>query len=130
MERDQLIARQIFVSPLSRRNFNSSGELEDDLREQRSATIAVATCLDADFVDLNAVSRQYLQAIGRGKASRYNLIPSDFTHLNGLGSRIFGTMVGWYLTTSTAAGKDLSPFVYLDPIIVNAIVEGTDIVGA
>ncbi|PMD17793.1 carbohydrate esterase family 12 protein [Hyaloscypha hepaticicola] len=66
-------ARPILVTPLSRRNYNSSGLIIEDLAPQRNATIQVARSNGIDFIDLNAASTKYLNSIGKAKAVTYNL---------------------------------------------------------
>ncbi|EUC28923.1 carbohydrate esterase family 12 protein [Bipolaris zeicola 26-R-13] len=83
----------ILVTPLSRRNFDSAGRIKEDLADMAAATLKVAKQIGAQYIDLNAASTKYLNAIGPDKAHTYNLSPSDNTHLNDGGSIVFGNMV-------------------------------------
>jgi len=103
----------ILVTPISRRNFNSSGLVTEDLAPQRAATIAAANSIGADYIDLNEASTVYLDAIGAADAATYNRITGDFTHLNAVGSIVFGAMVSMLLMTTTSVGAKLEP--YLKP---------------
>ena len=47
----------------------------------------------AVFVDLNAASRRYVNAIGEAPAQAYNWGPGDRTHLNPRGTVVFGRMM-------------------------------------
>src|ERR1700712_2873101 len=96
---------KILVTPISRRNFNSSGLVIEDLADQRVATIAVAQSMGVDYIDLNEESTNYLDAIGSADAATYNRVPNDFTHLNPSGSVVFGDMVSLLLRTTTKVGK-------------------------
>lgn len=91
---------KIFVTSISRRNFNKTTHLViEDLTVQANATIAVAKEISADYIDLNRASTNYLNAIGATNASLYNLIPTDFTHLNVHGQTVFGNMVSLLLNS-------------------------------
>jgi hypothetical protein len=96
---------KILVTPISRRNFNSSGRVVEDLADQRAATIAVAKSIGISYIDLNEASTKYLDAIGSANAATFNRIPTDFTHLNPAGSVVFGDMVSFLLTSTTKAGS-------------------------
>jgi hypothetical protein len=96
------------VTPLSRRKYNSSGLIVEDLAPQREATIQVARSKGIDFIDLNAASTKYLNSIGEAKAVTYNLAAADFTHLNDVGSMVFRDMVSWLLTTTTSLPTTLN----------------------
>lgn len=115
---------KILVTPISRRNFNSSGLVIEDLADQRAATIAVAKSIGVSYIDLNKASTKYLDAIGSANAATYNRIPTDFTHLNPTGSIVFGDMVSSLLTNTTKAGKYLSQFTRPDSRVVAAIDQG------
>ncbi|PCG91466.1 Esterase, SGNH hydrolase-type, subgroup [Penicillium occitanis (nom. inval.)] len=115
----------ILVTPLSRRNFNSSGLVIEDLAEQRNITIKVAESLEFDFIDLNEASTKYLDAIGQNDSATYNRISSDYTHLNPTGSIVFGDMVSWLLLTTTSLGKDLREYTVPSPQVIKAIASGT-----
>ncbi|CZR65678.1 related to acetylesterase [Phialocephala subalpina] len=115
----------IFVTPLSRRNFNSSGLVIEDLSQQRSATIAVASSIKAAYIDLNEASIKYLDSIGATDAATYNRIPTDFTHLNPVGSVLFGDMVSWLITSTTKYGEVVGEYTSPNRTVVEAIKTGT-----
>ncbi|PYH85858.1 SGNH hydrolase [Aspergillus uvarum CBS 121591] len=86
----------ILVTPLSRRGYdNSTGTplIVENLADQRAATIAAAQATGALWIDLNAASTRYLNAIGPADAWTYNLVADDQTHLNAQGSVVFGGLV-------------------------------------
>jgi lysophospholipase L1-like esterase len=89
----------ILVTSLSRRKFKN-GTISLDLEDVVEATKAAAASSGAAYVDLNAASMAYLNAIGEEKAMTYNLAPDDRTHLNTAGNVLFGNMVSWLLTTT------------------------------
>lgn len=120
----KLMELKILVTPISRRNFNSSGLVVEDLADQRAATIAVAKSIGISYIDLNEASTKYLDAIGSANAATFNRIPTDFTHLNPAGSVVFGDMVSFLLTSTTKAGKYLSQYTRPDPKVVAAIEQG------
>jgi hypothetical protein len=115
---------KILVTPISRRNFNSSGLVIEDLADQRVATIAVAQSMGVDYIDLNEASTNYLDAIGSADAATYNRVPNDFTHLNPSGSVVFGDMVSLLLRTTTKVGKVLSEYTCPNPKVKTAIEKG------
>lgn len=87
-------ATPILVTSLSRRKFsNSTGKVTENLADVTAAAKEAASQSKADIIDLNGASTKYLNSIGADKAATYNLNPTDFTHLNGEGSVVFGNMV-------------------------------------
>lgn len=87
-------ATPILLTPLTRRNFNSStGKVIENLSEQRAATISVAQTNDIKWIDLNLASMNYVNAIGKAAASKYNLASDDWTHLNEWGGVVFARIV-------------------------------------
>lgn len=115
---------KIFVTPLSRRKFNSSGLVTEDLSQQREATIEVAESINALYIDLNKASIRYLDSIGSTNSATYNRVPTDFTHLNPKGSVVFGDMVSWLMTTTTELGRDIEKYTSPDRKVVEAIENG------
>ncbi|KAI2634048.1 SGNH hydrolase-type esterase domain-containing protein [Xylaria nigripes] len=85
--------RQLLITPLTRRSFDSEHSVSDSLHDQRLVTIAVAEATGATYLDLNQASINYVDAIGEEAAQVYNLNPEDETHLNDWGSVVFGRMV-------------------------------------
>lgn len=87
-------ATPILVTSLSRRRFsNSTGKINENLKDVVAATEEAAKESGARIIDLNEASTAYLNAIGEEKSATYNLNPTDFTHLNSEGSVVFGNMV-------------------------------------
>ena len=89
-------ATPILVTPLSRRNYNTSTnppQVIQDLSSQRIATLQAAKASDSSTIDLNKASTAYLNAIGKTDAWEYNLTPDDATHLNDEGGIVFGGLV-------------------------------------
>ncbi|RMZ69193.1 Esterase SGNH hydrolase-type subgroup [Pyrenophora seminiperda CCB06] len=86
-------ATPIIVTSLSRRNYDSTGHIVENLADVTAAAKAAAQQSGADIVDLNGASTKYLNAIGADNAHTYNLNPTDNTHLNGEGSIVFGNLV-------------------------------------
>jgi hypothetical protein len=77
---------------LTRRNFNGP-KVTPNLANERAATISVAETNSIKFIDLNIASENYVNAIGKEAASKYNWGPSDWTHLNEWGGVVFGRLV-------------------------------------
>lgn len=100
----------IILTSLTRRGFKS-GELVDNLADVSEAAKKAAAAVDVAVLDLNAVSRAYVQAIGSADADKYNLASTDRTHLNPHGEAVFGRMVadllvGWEPAFSSAITPD------------------------
>ena len=74
---------------------NADGEprIVENLADVVAGTKQAAANSGAATIDLNAASTQYLNAIGHDDAWTYNLNPDDETHLNDVGSVVFGSMV-------------------------------------
>lgn len=89
-------ATPILVTPLSRRNYDSSSgtaKITESLSNETAATITAAHASGAAFINLNKASTDYLNAIGPDNAHTYNLNADDNTHLNDEGSIVFGGIV-------------------------------------
>lgn len=87
-------ATPILLTPLTRRNFDSkTGKVIENLAEQRTATLSVAQGNGIKFIDLNLASLNYVNAIGKDAASKYNLASNDWTHLNEWGGVVFARIV-------------------------------------
>lgn len=86
-------ATPILLTPLTRRNFDSNGKVIENLSEQRAATLSVAQTNNIKFIDLNQASLNYVNAIGKTAASKYNLASDDWTHLNEWGGVVFARIV-------------------------------------
>ncbi|KAI0467956.1 SGNH hydrolase-type esterase domain-containing protein [Xylaria cf. heliscus] len=83
----------LLITPLTRRSFTSPNVASDSLHEQRLATISAAETSGTTYLDLNAASLAYVDAIGETAAHAYNLKDGDNTHLNAWGSVVFGRIV-------------------------------------
>ncbi|KAI5803677.1 putative esterase [Geopyxis carbonaria] len=83
----------VLVTPLSRRNFNADGTIDDALSAWAGYTLAVAAETGARSVDLWKASVAYLEKIGETAARRLDLKSGDATHLNADGSVVFGRLV-------------------------------------
>jgi lysophospholipase L1-like esterase len=118
-------ATPILVTPLSRRNYNATGEptIILSLADQRAATIDAARNSHAAYIDLNSASTRYLNRIGPEKAYTYNLNPDDRTHLNVEGSIVFGGMVA-ELIEGVFAGLKKAGYVRVDPKLKRALDRG------
>ncbi len=114
----------VLVTSLSRRSYNSTGQIVLNLAPQVNSTLAVAARTCAAYIDLNRASTAYLNAIGQDAAWQYNLIPTDRTHLNYQGSIVFGNMVGDLLKKSKV-GHEVKEYLKLNQTIVKAIAAGT-----
>ncbi|OBT63684.1 hypothetical protein VE03_06178 [Pseudogymnoascus sp. 23342-1-I1] len=111
----------VFVTPLSRRKYDDDGKIILDLADQVAATIVAANAINARYIDLNAGSVAYLEAIGLENATQYNLVEGDFTHLNAAGSVVFGNLVSGLLGK---LGKRFSKYTVEDAEIAAAIAAG------
>jgi hypothetical protein len=69
----------VFVTPLSRRSFNSDGTIADTLQSFADAAISTANSLGQHYIDLHGKSITYLEAIGPDAAHRLNKSPDDNT---------------------------------------------------
>ncbi|CAN8096249.1 unnamed protein product [Discula destructiva] len=83
----------ILLTPMSRRDYSSTGVLALNLADQRTYTIYAATNTSTMYLDFNQASVQYLEAIGNASAQNYDLQCTDETHLNSWGSVVFGRML-------------------------------------
>ncbi|KAG9965854.1 SGNH hydrolase, partial [Aureobasidium melanogenum] len=85
----------ILVTSLTRRKYpnTTTPTIIQDLAVQRNLTIAAARKTHSRYIDLNIASTGYCNAIGPEAAWKYNLNPTDYTHLNAWGSVVFGRMV-------------------------------------
>ncbi|TID23483.1 SGNH hydrolase [Venturia nashicola] len=106
-ELKKLKANVIFVTPLTRRQFNSAGFLTANLDEQGLKTKAAATATKSAVIDLLGASKKYVQAIGKAEAWKFNAdvrepkdvaTSKDTTHLNHNGTVVFGRIVADLIT--------------------------------
>ncbi|EKD19103.1 uncharacterized protein L3040_006590 [Drepanopeziza brunnea f. sp. 'multigermtubi'] len=112
----------ILVTPLARRKYK--GDVELDLVDQVTATLAVATDNKVAVIDLNAASMKYLNAIGEANARNYDPEAGDETHLNPAGTILFGNMVAGLISESQVGDK-VKAFISEDPVIAADIASGT-----
>ena len=113
----------ILITSLSRRNFDSSGLIVENLAPQVAATVSVGTQTSTTVLHLNEESTKYLNAIGEDDAWEYNRVDGDYTHLNVAGQTVFGNMVGWLLEKSDLGAK-VEGFLGLNETIVKDIESG------
>ncbi|KAL8307748.1 hypothetical protein RB593_006217 [Gaeumannomyces tritici] len=83
----------IILSPLARRVFASEHEATDTLANERRLSMAAAAATQTRFLDLNAASMAYIEAIGATAAHRLDSKPGDTEHVGDHGSVVFGRMV-------------------------------------
>ncbi|OBT39435.1 hypothetical protein VE00_09837 [Pseudogymnoascus sp. WSF 3629] len=117
----------VFVTPLSRRNYDANGKIILNLADQVAATIVAAKAISANYIDLNKASVAYLEAIGLADATKYNLVTGDFTHLNAAGSVVFGNLVSGLLGK---LGHEFKAYTVEDKAIKAAIKAGKFILPA
>jgi hypothetical protein len=55
--------------------------------------MSVANTNNIKWIDLNLASKNYVNTIKKDAASRYNLDPKDWTHLNAWGGVVFSRIV-------------------------------------
>lgn len=107
------------------RNFeddaNGEPRIVENLADVVAGTKQAAEISGAAIIDLNAASTQYLNAIGPEDAWTYNLNPDDETHLNDVGSVVFGNLVAHLLDQEL---PKLRKWVRPERQIVQAIKEG------
>jgi len=113
----------ILITSLSRRNYNSSGLIIENLAPQVAATVSVGSNTSTTVLHLNEESTKYLNAIGEEDAYEYNRVEGDYTHLNVAGQTVFGNMVGWLLEKSDLRAK-VEGFLGLNGTIVKDIEGG------
>ncbi|KAL9113158.1 MAG: hypothetical protein Q9227_002770 [Pyrenula ochraceoflavens] len=115
----------ILVTPLSRRNYDTSvspPKIIENLSNETAHTIIAANNVQANYIDLNRASTDYLNAIGPDAAYTYNLNPTDQTHLNNQGSIVFGGIVANLMLEAIPGLKtDLS----VNPALTLAVSNGT-----
>ncbi|KAI8936360.1 hypothetical protein NX059_006772 [Plenodomus lindquistii] len=96
-------ATPILVTSLSRRRFKTdTGLVNENLADVTAAAKEAAKQSGAEIIDLNAASTKYLNSIGEANAATYNLVATDFTHLNGEGSVVFGNLVAMLIDAEVA----------------------------
>jgi hypothetical protein len=87
-------ATPVILTSLTRRNFdNATGRVIENLADVTAAARSVAQSNNLPWIDLNAASLKYVNAIGKAAASRYNLESGDWTHLNEWGGVVFARIV-------------------------------------
>ncbi|GAW19430.1 hypothetical protein ANO14919_089170 [Xylariales sp. No.14919] len=111
----------ILVTPLTRRNFDTPNSAADSLHDERLATIAAAAASNTTYLDLNAASLAYVDAIGEDAAHAYNLAADDNTHLNDWGSVVFGRLLADLLLAKAPA---LEPWIRANATLSGLIQSG------
>lgn len=80
----------IIVSPMERRGFDAAGKVKSSLIEYADASRQIAKELGVPFIDLNALSKPFYEALGPEKSARAFATagsgPTDNTHHNNYGS--------------------------------------------
>jgi lysophospholipase L1-like esterase len=79
----------VVVSPMERRNFDEAGKVKPSLGDYAEAARRSARELGVAFVDLNAMSKPFYEALGPEKSARAFAAPGgkiDNTHHNNYGS--------------------------------------------
>ena len=80
----------IIVSPMERRGFDAAGKVKPSLIEYADASRQIATELGVPFIDLNALSKPFYEALGPEKSARAFATAgngqTDNTHHNNYGS--------------------------------------------
>jgi lysophospholipase L1-like esterase len=116
-------ATPIILTSLTRRKF-TNGILVDSLADVAEAAKKAAAAVNVALLDLNAASKEYVQAIGSENADKYNLLEGDRTHLNDHGIAVFGRMVAdlivdWkrplraYITPDPETSKKIAQGIYV-----------------
>ncbi|KAJ4321170.1 hypothetical protein N0V94_003010 [Neodidymelliopsis sp. IMI 364377] len=85
-------ATPVLLTPLTRRSF-ANGAVIENLANETAATIQVADANALHWIDLNAASTKYVNAIGAAAADKYNLAAGDRTHVNEWGGVVFARIV-------------------------------------
>lgn len=91
------------------------------LYDQRLRTIAAAEATGTLCLDLNQASINYVTAIGAAAAQTYNLIPTDTTHMNDYGGRVFGRLVADLLLAQQPC---LAPWFAANQTLSDALANG------
>jgi lysophospholipase L1-like esterase len=110
----------IILTSLTRRTF-TNGKLDDSLANVAAAAKTAAATVGVAMLDLNAVSKKYIEAIGSANADKYNLATGDRTHLNAHGTVVFGSMVADLVVRWKSA---LSAYITPDAAIMQKIAKG------
>jgi lysophospholipase L1-like esterase len=108
----------ILVTPITRRYYGTDGLIHSDLLAHAEAMRKVAAELKTPLIDLQATSIAYLNTLTEAEGNQLgitkkdatgNTIP-DKTHLNPLGSYVFGRMVAEELAKAVPSlAKNLRP---------------------
>jgi hypothetical protein len=101
-------ATPILLTSLTRRNFDSSGKVIENLADVTAAAISVAQSNNVKWIDLNKASLAYVNKLGKTAASNYNLASNDWTHLNEWGGVVFARIVSDLLVEKYPVLKDVT----------------------
>lgn len=92
----------VIVTPISRRRYDASGELDDDLWEYAQAARQLAVEQHVALIDLHELSVRMLRTMGTQSREKFGSNKpdgtTDNTHLNDEASKLFGTLVAAELT--------------------------------
>ncbi|KAK2740088.1 hypothetical protein FQN55_009037 [Onygenales sp. PD_40] len=111
----------IFLTPLSRRNYDADGRITRDLANVVELTEQAAVETGALLGDLNARSMEYLEAIGEENAITYDYKEGDRTHINQAGEVVFAGVVALLLDELVPG---LSEYIVTDEKLVKALEAG------
>ncbi|KAK2035498.1 GDSL-like Lipase/Acylhydrolase [Colletotrichum zoysiae] len=110
----------ILITSLTRRTF-SGGKVIQNLETERLRAIAAAEAVGATYLDLNAASTDYVNAISSENGHKYDLSSGDATHLNTAGEVVFGRLVADLLLEKR---EDLSEFIRENKALSNKLKNG------
>jgi lysophospholipase L1-like esterase len=102
----------IIVSPVERGDFDAAGRIKPSLAEYAEASRQAAQELHVPFIDLNALSTRFYEALGPQKlAAAFAMPQTDHTHHNAYGSYELAKCV---VTAIRHSGLDLAHFIVGD----------------
>ncbi|WAC71491.1 rhamnogalacturonan acetylesterase [Roseateles sp. SL47] len=112
-------ARLVLLTPLTRRSFDTQGQLRNELRPWAQTTLRIGAEQGVPVLDLNAASHAAVQAMGETEAETLAMLPRppgppaspassigannpgfDYTHLGPKGADLFSGMVQKQLQTA------------------------------
>lgn len=121
-------ARLVMLTPLTRRSFDEHGVLKNDLRPWAETVLRVGREQQVPVIDLNAISRDAVQAMGEVEADALAMAPKpvgtpaqatsaseragaanpvfDRTHLGAKGAEVFSAIVARELAAKVSGVRD------------------------
>ena len=88
-----IAAQPVLVTPMYRRKFDDSGNIDDNLLPYANAMKAVAKEMNVPLIDLNSASEKYYLQYGPDKAQELASKPGDQTHFNAKGAKAMAQIV-------------------------------------